>query len=152
MNWRTLMSIGCLLVSLLSYTNKMQDSGNTGMLTVAINGLSNEKGSVLVSLFDNKQDFPKEASRAVRREKLEIAGGTASITFKDVPYGTYAVAILHDENDNLKMDFNVLGIPKEGYGFSNNAKGSLGPPSFEKAAVILNNSKKTIRIRMRYFL
>ena len=55
------------------------------------------------------------------------------MTFEDIPEGTYAVSIFHDENDNGKMDTNFLGIPSEDYGCSNDASGFLGPPKWEDA-------------------
>lgn len=70
-------------------------------------------------------------------EKVEA--GSASYSF-DIPEGTYAIGIFVDVNDNNKMDKNFLGIPKEQYGFSNNAKGTFGPPSFDDASFTLKGS------------
>lgn len=123
-----------------------------GSVTVEITNLKSSKGSVLVSLFNNKEHFPREGEKAIGKGKATIVNGKATITFKDLPYGKYAAALLHDENNNLKMDTNMVGIPKEGYGFSNDAKGAMGPPSFEKAAFELNAPQKKITIKATYFL
>jgi uncharacterized protein (DUF2141 family) len=123
----------------------------TGTVTVEVTNLRSNNGYVLVSLYDTPESFPKNGEKAVGKGKVKITGGKATITFKNMPQGKYAAAILHDENDNLKMDFNDVGIPQEGYGFSNNAKGFLGPPSFSKAAFNLNGPVKNISIKATYF-
>jgi len=124
----------------------------TGTITIQIEKLNSNKGSVLVSLYNTKESFPDKAEKAVAKGKAAIVNGKAVLTFKDLPYGKYAAAILHDANNNIKMDFNVVGIPKEGYGFSNDAKGFMGPPSFEKAAFDLSQPQKNITITATYFL
>ena len=63
----------------------------------------------------------------------------------------YAVAVLHDENDNAKMDFNFLGMPLEGYGFSNDASALFGPPSFSAAAFRLTARASHVSVKIRYF-
>lgn len=143
--------ISLLIITLIAYINSGSVTEPECDLVIEISHLRNDKGAVLISLFNNEDDFPENAEKAVRKGKIEITGGRAVITFKDIPAGKYAAAILHDENKNLKMDFNVLGIPKEGYGFSNNAKGLFGPPSFSKAAFEVTTNKKTINIKAVYF-
>jgi uncharacterized protein (DUF2141 family) len=88
---------------------------------------------------------------AFRKIKLPIANRTATASFHDLPAGTYAVAILHDENDDQKMNNNFFGIPKEGYGFSNNVMGALGPPSFSRAAILFDGTQDLqVTIGARY--
>jgi uncharacterized protein (DUF2141 family) len=122
-----------------------------GTVTVEITNLKNSKGYVLMSLYNNAEYFPEDGEKAIAKGKAVITDGKATITFKNVPYGKYAGAFLHDENNNLKMDFNIVGIPKEGYGFTNNAKVTMGPPSFEKAAFEFNSPQKKITIKASYF-
>lgn len=102
-------------------------------LTVSISQLRSNKGHVLISLFKEGAGFPDEPKHAFRKEKLRIYNNSATIAFSDLPAGEYAIAILHDENDDLKMNKTWLGLPKEGYGFSNNVMGTFGPPSYSKA-------------------
>jgi uncharacterized protein (DUF2141 family) len=64
------------------------------------------------------------------------------ITIKDIQPGNYAVAIFHDVNQNGKLDKNIFGIPTEDYGFSNNARGSFGPPSYKDCSFSFSNNKK----------
>jgi uncharacterized protein (DUF2141 family) len=125
---------------------------SAGSVQVQITGLRSSKGAVLISIFNNAKDFPENANGAVGKTKVSIVNGVVTHTFSDMPYGTYAIALLHDENNNLKMDFNIVGMPKEGYGFSNDAKVRLGPPSFEDAAFKLDATNKVIRIKCSYFL
>ncbi len=124
----------------------------TGTVTVEVTNLRSNNGYVLVSLYDTPEAFPKNAERAVGKGKVKITGGKATISFNNLPQGRYASAILHDENNNLKMDLNSVGLPQEGYGFSNNAKGFLGPPSFSKAAFTLDGPVKNISIKASYFM
>jgi len=121
-----------------------------GLLRIEVTNLRSSKGFVLVSLYNNAKDFPENAERAVGKTRVAIQGGKAIASFSDLPQGKYAAAILHDQNDNLKMDFNAVGIPKEGYGFSNNAKGMFGPPAFAKAAFQVDGEKQIV-IKATYF-
>lgn len=117
-------------------------------LTIKVTELRNDKGQLLVSIYNKATGFPGDPAKALRREKLAIKNGTAQLVIDDLPPGKYAVAILHDENENLRLD-KQLGLPAEGYGFSNNAKGLVGPPPFSKAAFNLKEPQEII-IRARY--
>jgi uncharacterized protein (DUF2141 family) len=83
--------------------------------------------------------------------QLEIKDNVALVSFSGLPAGNYAVVILHDENDDHKMNTNFFGIPKEGCGFSNNVMGTFGPPSFSRASFsFTGNSETQITIVARY--
>ena len=121
-------------------------------LKVTITRLHSNQGVVLISLFKDGNGYPDDASKAVGKEKGYIVEKSATIIFKNVAPGNYAIAILHDENNNQKMDKTILGIPKEGYGFSNNVSGAFGPPSYKKASFIHKASAPTeILIKAKYF-
>lgn len=121
-------------------------------LKVTIVKLHSNDGAVLVSLFKEGSGYPDDAAKAYGKEKAYIVDKTATIIFKSVPPGNYAIAILHDENNNQKMDKNMLGIPKEGYGFSNNASGTFGPPSYKKASFSHTTINQTaVQIKVKYF-
>jgi len=105
---------------------------------------------VAVALFESAASFPDQA-RALEGQLARIEGGKAVVTFSGLSPGLYAMAVLHDENSNGKMDFNFLGIPLEGYGFSNDAAATFGPPSFEAAAFRLVAERSRSSIRLRYF-
>jgi uncharacterized protein (DUF2141 family) len=108
------------------------DEGS-GVLSVGVRGLRSDAGHVLFVLYADAGAFPDDDSKAVRKAKESIHGGVSRATWRDVPHGTYAVAVVHDENDNEKLDTNFLGIPKEGIGASNGAQGRMGPPKWKKA-------------------
>jgi uncharacterized protein (DUF2141 family) len=127
-----------------------QTSEATLQLTVRITHLSSDKGKVAVALFDSDKDFPDQ-KRALQGKMVKIASGRAKVVFHGLRPGLYAIAVLHDENENLKMDFNFLGMPLEGYGFSNDASGFLGPPSFGDAAFRLKAKSSGVAIKIRYF-
>jgi uncharacterized protein (DUF2141 family) len=120
-------------------------------LTVRIQGLKNDRGQVAVALFASAASFPR-SDQAVRGQLARIEGTRAEVSFRSLRPGTYAVAVLHDENQNGKMDFNFLGMPLEGYGFSNDASAPFGPPSFERAAFRLLSRPSAMTIKARYFV
>jgi uncharacterized protein (DUF2141 family) len=119
-------------------------------LTVTLSDARNDKGRLAVALYDSEEDFPRQ-ERALRGQLLRIARGGATVTFRGLAPGVYAIAVLHDENSNAKMDFNFLGIPLEGYGFSNDAPVGFGPPSFKAAAFKLVAPRSRSSVRLRYF-
>jgi uncharacterized protein (DUF2141 family) len=125
---------------------------DTATLTVRVIGARNTKGMIGVTLFQNAQGFPDDTSKAMRQQSVEIDPNTmsAQVTFKDVPQGTFAVSVLHDENGNGKMDKNFVGMPKEGYGASNNPKKKKRAPTFDETKFALNASAQTIEITLIY--
>jgi uncharacterized protein (DUF2141 family) len=146
-----LLWMGLLLaVPGLAAESKPAAAGSPTTLTVKVTGLRNDQGRLAVALFSSAAAFPRQET-ALRGQMAAIAGGHAAVTFHDLPPGTYAVAVLHDENSNQKMDFNFLGMPLEGYGFSNDAAAFFGPPSFASAAFRLLPRPSTVSIRARYF-
>ncbi len=144
---------GCALSALIAGgapaepTKKAPKSEAT--LIVEVTNLRNEKGRVAVAVFDSEDAFPDQ-ERALQGKLVKIKGSRAKVTFKSLKPGTYAVAVLHDENENDEMDFNFLGMPLEGYGFSNDASAMFGPPSFDAAAFRLRATGKST-IKARYF-
>lgn len=120
-------------------------------IRVSIVNLRNDKGHVLISLFRECLGYPDEPEKAFRKAQININNKTASYIFSDLPAGNYSIAILHDENDDIKMNTNFFGIPKEGYGFSNNVMGTFGPPSCGRAQfTYIANSSTQIEIHTRY--
>jgi len=123
-------NLACLITGvflMLTYFLAAQEN----VIHVEIGGLRNDKGKVMCALFSSAGDFPKRADKAVMRSAATIAGGHAVCEFSGVATGTYAVSVIHDENSNGKLDTNFIGIPREGVGASNNAKGHFGPPKFD---------------------
>ena len=119
-----------------------------GTINVEIFKINDPKGLMSIGLYSNEKGFP-DKGKAYRGTDVKVTGQTVVYTFKDVPLGTYAIAIFHDTNSNGKLDKNFLGIPKEGYAFSNNVFGTFGPPDFKDTSFEFAGSKM-IRIEMRY--
>lgn len=120
-------------------------------IRINITNLRSNNGHLLISLFKDCNGYPEKAEQAVRRGKLVIKDNKAWVVFTGLPTGRYAAAILHDENDDMKMNKTGLGLPKEGYGFSNNVMGAFGPPSCSRASFeYTTGSYKEISIRTRY--
>ena len=82
-------------------------------------------------------------------KEVKASGAIVRVRFPDIAPGTYAVKVFHDVNDNALMDVNWVGIPKEPYGFSNDAMGTFGPPGFEQASFKVGAGAKVVRIRMK---
>lgn len=120
----------------------MPTSVMAGLLTVQVNNIK-DGGEMHLAIYDDADVFEKDrgdkggaADGIIDGVIGNVQSGTVTYRF-DLPDGTYAIGIFVDANDNNKMDKNFLGIPKEQYGFSNNAKARFGPPSFDDASFTL---------------
>jgi len=113
-------------------------------LTVDIEQLRNNNGKLLLELNNDKEEVIKGFSET-------ITDGKCILVIKELKPGKYAFKYFHDENNDEKINTNFMGIPKEGYGFSNNAKGTLGPPSFDKMVFEITMSD-TMRCVPTYIL
>jgi uncharacterized protein (DUF2141 family) len=119
-------------------------------LKIDIANIRNNKGYILISLFKDGTGYPDQADKAFRKAKVVITEKKAFVVFNDIPAGNYAVSVLHDENGDQVLNKNKLGLPKEGYGFSNNVAGAFGPPSYYRARFKYekkNQHKMLIRLR-----
>lgn len=125
-----------LLLLILGLTSRAQEKF---ILTIEIEGIKKNKGSVLVMLSNSENSFLKTGAGFKAKVK-----GDKIIASYQVSKGEYAFSFFHDKNDNGKFDTNFLGIPKEPYGFSNNARGFMGPPSFEKAKFTIDKDLKVV--------
>ncbi len=130
------------------YCSALATAGATD-LTVTISGARNPNGSMALGIFNNEGGFPR-APQAFASMRIKAAQGNASVTFHDLPPGRYAVSAYHDENDNGKLDTDAVGFPTEGYGFSNDARGTLGPPAFAQAAFELGDQSKRVTVKLAY--
>jgi uncharacterized protein (DUF2141 family) len=108
--------------------------------------MRNDKGQIVCALFSPAADFPKNGDKAVARAKALMSHGHSVCEFPGVAPGRYAVSVFHDENSNGKMDTNFMGIPREGVGASNNARGHFGPPKFDDAAFQYSGGKLDLTI------
>jgi uncharacterized protein (DUF2141 family) len=108
-----------------------------GDLTIEVSGITPDRGRVYVVVYDRADSFPISGRQLVG-QILDPTARQLTAHFKDLPPGQYAAVVFQDFNGNGKLDKNFLGIPKEPYGFSNDARGSAGPPKFSAAAVTLS--------------
>lgn len=116
-------------------------------LTITVTDLRNTKGSLGVSVVNSAAGWSGEA-QPVERKLLPIQGSEVTFRLTDLPPGEYAVSVMHDENGNGKLDANFMGMPTEGYGFSNNPK-VLRKPTYEEARFQLAAEGGAITIRLR---
>lgn len=110
---------------------------NAASINITVTNIKNTKGVVRVGIINKEKDFPYDASIG---KKVHISGDSVSVKFNGLAPGEYAVAVHHDENCNDKLDKNVLGVPVEGYCFSNNVKALVVPPKFKSATFTLDTS------------
>ncbi|PZR40581.1 MAG: hypothetical protein DI538_03795 [Azospira oryzae] len=113
---------------------------------VVIKKIKGTAGSLRVALFNSEEQFLKTPYKG---EIVKISGETVTVVFKNVPAGTYGASVIHDENENEKMDTGMMGIPKEGFGFSNDAMGMFGPPKFKEASFVLP-ATKSVSVTLKY--
>jgi uncharacterized protein (DUF2141 family) len=118
---------------------------------VKVLNIRNRNGTVDCALFDSPAGFPREFLHSAQNVMvIKIRYTEARCDFEAIPPGTYALAVIHDENSNGKLDTNWLGIPTEGYGFSNDAKALLGTPSFAAASFSYDGQTQDMTISLRY--
>jgi uncharacterized protein (DUF2141 family) len=139
-----------IIASLFSPSLEGQSVG-TATLTVNVTGARNVKGQIRAALFRSGEGFPSDSSKAIQTQAANIDPQTlrARIVFTGLPAGVYAVSVFHDENMNQKLDKNFMGIPKEGYGASNNPRKKMGPPSFDETKFQMNG-EQSLEIKLMY--
>jgi len=128
----------------------VQSASAENLIHVEVTGLRSDKGQALCALYSSADGFPTKPEKALAKTKSTITSHTASCDFPGVANGTYAVSVVHDENSNGNLDRNFIGMPKEGVGASNNAKGHLGPPRFDVAKFSFSGSRLDLQIAITY--
>ena len=137
-----------LLASLLSDPPATQPAPAT--LTIDVADLRNARGELRVGVFDRDRGFPRSRDGAILWRS--VAAGAAEKSMRiDLPPGRYAVVVLHDENSNKKLDTNFIGVPKEGYGVTNNPKPALRAATFKEALFRLPPQGKRMMVSIQYF-
>ncbi len=116
-------------------------------LEVEVQGIEAQEGELRIALYDSKEAWQGKAKRLAGHIGKPDGSPALRFTFADLPPGEYAVRVMHDENGNGKMDSNLFGIPKEGYGASNNPK-VMRAPHFEEAAFALGEADLSISITL----
>jgi uncharacterized protein (DUF2141 family) len=139
-----------MVFTLKSFMMMKEASSESGNIQVEVTGLKNTKGLLGILVFSTDDGFPSDQTKAFREILLPVGEGKNEHTFTDLPYGNYAISVMHDENMNKKLDTNLFGIPKEGTGVSNNVRSAFGAPKFSDAIFILNGKDYKTEIKVTY--
>src|SRR5262249_11193133 len=139
----------CLAKSAGSQTQQdNQNAGGSPTLTVVVEDVNTEGGSIGVLVFNSSQGWPEDRFVALRGAVAPAHPGTVTVTIPALPAGAYAVALVHDVNQNHKVDRNFFGTPKEQWGMSNNPSANMKAPSFSEARFSLTGDRE-IHVRMQ---
>jgi uncharacterized protein (DUF2141 family) len=117
---------------------------------IHVTGFRNTKGVLGAELFTSAAGWPEDVARSFRHAHFPIEGDHATARFDHIPAGKYGIVVLHDENENDKLDRNILAVPKEGFGFANNPRVLLVAPPIAKATIPVTCPTTTTDIRLIY--
>jgi len=123
-------SLALAAISSLSMILLLSQHAVAGDLTVNISDVEAGKGNLMIGIYASEEDF--KSGKVSFHSKVKAVNGKEVAIFENLPDGEYAIKMYQDENSNNEMDFNMMGIPKEGYGFSNNV-GMFGAPEYKEA-------------------
>lgn len=115
-------------------------------VTLEVSNITKQTGNIIVAVYDSQSAYA-QSGQPISTAKIPAESATVSTVLTELKSGEYAVKIFHDENSNGQLDTNMVGMPKEGYGFSNNG-GRFGPASFDEAKVTVDQDTK-IAINLR---
>ncbi len=118
-------------------------------LTIHVDEIRNDHGRVYVTLFNSASTW-LDGKLSTQDDSVPAHPGQVSVTFHDVAPGRYAAVVFHDENGNTVMDYDLIGLPTEGFAFSNQARPFLSAPSFDRCAFEMGGQNAQISIKMIY--
>lgn len=134
--------------TLLICINQNLNTQQSNISLTVTNGIPN-KGSIWVALYQNEKGFPSNAKNSFKSVKGVVSEkGISNIILTEIPAGEYAISVFQDENNDGVLNTNFVGIPKEGYGFSNDAHKPFGPPDFNDC-VFVHKSETKISIKLK---
>ncbi len=122
----------------------------TSSLEVDLEGLRNARGVIQACLMRDRRSFPDCKADPAAVKETVLADGSR-LLFTNLPPGSYALALFHDENANRKLD-TILGIPREGFGFSRNPVVRFGAPRYDQVSIELGPGFTRVRVRLQYLL
>ena len=120
----------------------------TVRVEITVSGIMSDDGVIRGALWHGKDRYLKSPTDAFRGRQVPAESGKVVLLFDDVPPGEYVFSVFHDENRNGQLDRGRFGIPREAYGFSNNAAGRLGPPSWDKASFVVTRDGSALEVRL----
>jgi uncharacterized protein (DUF2141 family) len=146
--WMFGLSLICAAVALHAPAARAQtDAG--APVRVDVSEFRNTQGTLNCRLFTQPADFPDGAGAASQR--VAITGRQAHCVFGKLTPGTYAMAVVHDENGNGRLDKNLLGVPSEGYGVSNNRTYALSGPNWQESTFTVTGAEPVVlQVKLRY--
>ena len=150
---RVLLTCASMLVSSpLWATTPAPPSDEEGKcsLIIHVTGFRNTKGALGAELFTSSAGWPEDVDKSYRHDHFPIEGDHATAHFDHLPAGKYAIVVLHDENENKKLDRNIFMVPKEGFGFANNPHVLLAAPPIEKATISVTCPSTTTNVHLIY--
>jgi uncharacterized protein (DUF2141 family) len=134
---------------LLTLVGIIHSARSQTSIQIQVTDISSQKGEIFVALYSSSNGFPSDASKAIKTAKAIPSNGKASLNFTQIPEGKYAIALFHDNNGDGKLNTNIFGIPKEGYGFSNNVRNLLRAPTFEESSFRVGKSDIHLTIKIQ---
>ena len=143
-------SMAILLLASMSLMPVVMSAQSTA-LTIEITNIRFEKGWIRLGLYNHPDQFPVNPSRTYDFKKTSLKEGMMEIILDDILPGTYVISLLDDVNGNDQMDYKLIKIPSEGYGFSNNIKPRLKHPSYDHCSFQIPEGQIRIKIEMQYF-
>lgn len=117
---------------------------------VRLAGLANSRGTIRIAIFNRAEGFPATHTKAARLLNLPAQKGLVEFSLHGLARGQYAIAVYHDENNDGQLNTNLLGIPQEGYAFSNNVRPKFSAPSFQQTAFTLPETGQQLDIKVKY--
>jgi uncharacterized protein (DUF2141 family) len=149
-NIRRVLSLLAAFLALVEAVLPQTQSPQENVIHIETRRMRNSNGQVMCALYSSPDGFPKKSEKAFAHVNSAIADKQALCEFSGIAPGTYAVSVFHDENSNGKLDTNFMGIPREGVGASNDARGHLGPPKFDAAAFHFSGGRINLTIKINY--
>ena len=125
------------------------NAAQAGEVVIEVTNVRSSDGLIRIALYTDPSTFP-DRSGVHLGQVVPAEAGTTRVVFPDIVPGMYAIAMTHDEDGDGEFDTNLLGVPREGWGFSRNAMGLFGPPDFFDAAFSVTNEPTFQRLRVRY--
>jgi len=148
-DYRTVLRILGAVIFAIAFPVLPSLSQSTSTVLLEVSSLKNTRGTLNCRLFTKASDFPD--GEGILTVRTPIAGANTTCTFPNIEPGTYAVAVVHDENSNGKLDKNFVGVPSEGYGVSNNKTYALSAPKWDESVfTIAPSESKTLQVKLRY--
>jgi uncharacterized protein (DUF2141 family) len=145
--WRRTALLSAVIAAVISPS--VMAAAGTGTIDARVSGLRNDHGQVICTLFTSSDRFPDQSHEGTTIV-VPIQNREALCRFKNVRYGNYAIVAFHDENHDGEFNQNWLGMPKEGFGFSNNP-GTLRKPAFNDAKFNMDQPVTQVTIKLNYW-